>query len=31
LLEEVIDSLIVDGLGGVKVKANWYSTPPSPG
>jgi transposase len=30
-LEEVIDGLIVDGHGRVKVKTNWYSTPLSPG
>jgi transposase len=30
-LEEVIYPLIVDGHGRVKVKANWYSTPLSPG
>ena len=30
-LEEVIYPLIVDGHGRVKVKANWYSAPLSPG
>jgi transposase len=30
-LEELIDALIVDGHGRVKVKANWYSTPLAPG
>src|SRR5262249_42039726 len=30
-LEEVIDALIVDGQGRVKVKGNWYSAPVSPG
>src|SRR5580693_278125 len=30
-LEEVIDALVVDGQGRVKVKANWYSAPVAPG
>jgi transposase len=30
-LEDVIDALIVDGQGRVKVKGNWYSAPLSPG
>jgi len=30
-LEEVIDALVVDGQGRVKVKTNWYSAPVSPG
>lgn len=30
-LEEVIDALVVDGRGRVKVKCNWYSAPVSPG
>jgi transposase len=30
-LEEVIDALIVDGQGRVKVKGNWYSAPVPPG
>jgi transposase len=30
-LEEVVYPLIVDGHGRVKVKANWYSAPLSPG
>jgi len=30
-LEELIDALVVDGQGRVKVKTNWYSAPVSPG
>ena len=30
-LEEVIDGIVVDGQGRVKVKANWYSAPVGPG
>ena len=30
-LAEVIDALVVDGQGRVKVKGNWYSAPVSPG
>lgn len=30
-LEEIVDALVVDGQGRVKVKANWYSAPVAPG
>jgi transposase len=30
-VEEVVDALVVDGQGRVKVKGNWYSAPVSPG
>jgi len=30
-LEEVVDALVVDGQGRVRVKCNWYSAPVSPG
>lgn len=30
-LEELIDALVVDGQGRVRVKTNWYSAPVSPG
>lgn len=30
-LEEIVDAIVVDGQGRVKVKGNWYSAPVSPG